>query len=308
VRPLGWLKPEYIFRPTQLVRRIGGTPLPDAPARLSLPGGLPILADPRHSIGRSLRTLGVFDLVVTETLWRLLDPGGWAVDVGANIGYMAGVMARRIHPGGRLFCFEPHPEVFAQLVENTTHWERLLRGVQFCRFQRAASSERGRATLLVPAGFATNQGLARLARPGESVEGGIQVESVRLDEALVDVSRVDLMKLDVEGHEFEALSGASRLLGRHQVRDVVFEEHGAYPTPASDLLEHYGYQVFRLTKTLLGPRLSDPRGEWRRSEWEPASYLATVAAGRAKERMRSRGWRVLGSRAAGGLAAAQQSD
>ena len=58
------------------------------------------------------------DLAVSEALWRLLDPGALALDVGANIGFMTNLMAWRSGPCGRVLAFEPHPEVFRSLAEN----------------------------------------------------------------------------------------------------------------------------------------------------------------------------------------------
>lgn len=37
--------------------------------------------------------MGVYDLPVSETIWRLLDPGDYAIDVGASLGHMTGIMA-----------------------------------------------------------------------------------------------------------------------------------------------------------------------------------------------------------------------
>jgi hypothetical protein len=60
--------------------------------------------------GRLLATLGVIDLVVTEALWQLTEPGELVVDVGANIGYMTAVLTARIcsQLGGYVWAFEAH--------------------------------------------------------------------------------------------------------------------------------------------------------------------------------------------------------
>jgi hypothetical protein len=47
-------------------------------------------------------------------------------------------------------------------------------------------------------------------------EGGYFVQSVALDEALGDLPRLDFVKIDIEGHEPQALEGFSRLMGRHR--------------------------------------------------------------------------------------------
>jgi hypothetical protein len=50
----------------------------------------------------------------------------------------------------------------------------------------------------------------------EPEEGGYFVQSVALDEVLGDLPRLDFVKMDIEGHEPQALAGFSRLVGRHR--------------------------------------------------------------------------------------------
>ena len=64
---------------------------------------------------------------------------------------------------------------------------------------------------------------------------------------------VGVLKLDVEMHELEALRGADGLLSRKLIRDIVFEEHRAAPTPVTTLLESYGYEIIGIRQGLGGP-------------------------------------------------------
>ena len=57
---------------------------------------------PADDVGRAIWRLGVYDLPVTELIWRLLDPGDSAFDVGANLVYMTGVMAARVGAQGQV--------------------------------------------------------------------------------------------------------------------------------------------------------------------------------------------------------------
>jgi FkbM family methyltransferase len=66
--------------------------------------------------------LGVYDLPVTETLWRLTELGDLGVDAGANIGYTASVLAVRAGPAGLVVAFEPHPVLRAELAANIARW------------------------------------------------------------------------------------------------------------------------------------------------------------------------------------------
>jgi FkbM family methyltransferase len=249
---------------------------------------------PAEEHGRALTSLGVIDLPVTETIWRLLQPGEVAVDVGANIGYMTSLMAHRIQHGS-VWSFEAHPEVFGELRFNTSVWETKLPHVNFQVRQLAISDRQAEVTLAVPEAFAGNRGLSFVAEEdgGKSApKRSFSVPSASLDH-LFRETQIGLLKVDVEGHEHKVLEGAQELLNHRQIRDVVFEEHGAYPTRATSVLEAAGYLVFRISRTFSGPTLLLPDSKVPRSDWEPTSFLATRDPERALELLKRPGWLAL---------------
>jgi hypothetical protein len=107
-------------------------------------------------------------------------------------------------------------------------------------------------------------------------------------------SHVALLKLDVEGHEASVLRGAAKLLGAGAIANVIFEEHGGYPSETSGILESSGFAVFGIGRGLLGPRLYDPRN-MPRPVWEPPNYLATLAPAQLRRSFALPGWRCLGA-------------
>jgi FkbM family methyltransferase len=297
VKLFGWVKPEYVFQPGQLLTRVSSAPTASEFAHVVLPWGLPIRVRPNEAHGRALCRLGIYDLTVTETLWRLIGRGEVVVDVGANIGYMTAVMVGRPDSSGTVMCFEPHPHVFEELMYNVAMWQRLVPGASLQCFQFGASDRAGTAILSEPPGFEQNRGLARTdSRPSEKLKS-YEIATRALDEVLGDVEVIHVLKLDVEGHEAKVLAGARRLLEDHRVRDVVFEEHKKYPTESTHLVEACGYRVYRLQKTFLGPRALPAQSERPPSSWEPSSFLATTAPERALRLLNARGWSAMRRRA-----------
>jgi FkbM family methyltransferase len=286
-------KPEYFYRPTQILRAIRSGRLKDnLEAIVKTPWGLPLAVDPRETIGYAILCLGIYDLSVSEALCRLLDRGDNAIDVGANIGYMSSLMVAKVGVTGSVESFEPHPELYARFRSNTRRWR--YRGINrvLTIVPAALSSQDGTATLGVPEEFMINQGLASLERFTESK--GIVVTTQRLDSA-VTAKNIALVKIDVEGHELQVLRGAERLLANHQIRDIVFEEENNYPTRTTEYLEKYDYKIYGLGMTFRGPVIAGGRliNEVPRREWEPKSLLATCAKERAEDRFRPGGWSVL---------------
>ena len=270
-------KPYYIFRPSQLVRRLAGR----APENIKLPWGARISINPNEDIGHALATTGVYDLTVSEVLWRLTEPDDVALDVGANIGYMSALLSAR---AARVVAFEPHPHLFERLSANVKGWKGNVEVHQL-----ALSDESGEESLCIPDGFERNEGVAFVSHHA-AVGRYIKVRAVRL--ADLNIDKVGIAKVDVEGRELNVLRGAGRLIG--QVRDIVFEEHGTHPTPATLYLQERGYHLFYLGRKMFGPTLTPVQHTPRtRDCYAPQNCLATLDAGRAQERMKPRGWRVL---------------
>jgi FkbM family methyltransferase len=216
---------------------------------------------------------------------RLADPGETAVDVGANIGYMARVLADRTGPAGTVFAFEPHPAMFAELLHNTENFGVIAK-------QAAVSDRAGKASLHVPHDFAGNHGIASLERPDSEFET-LAINCLTLDEALNEQTTVGVLKIDIEGHELAALSGAQAMLRAGRIRDIVFEEHNPRNSAVAAHLTEMGYAVFRLEKRFGGPRLVSPTSIVVHNGWESPAFLATIAPDRAQARMRQGGWCAL---------------
>lgn len=300
----GILKPEYFYQPQLALRRF----LPFRPSSNAefvenkLPWGLDIRTRPNEEHGQIISTIGVIDLAVTETIFRLADPGEIAVDVGANIGYMTAVLASRVSslPGGSVLAIEAHPEIFEELKYNVENWRKQLTNVNLEIQQIAISDERGKVTLGIPDSFATNRGLAAVLSRNDATEQPnlncwqtVTVESVSLDELLPAPKKIGVLKLDVEGYEISVLKGAKKLLKEQRIRDCVFEEHGEYPTDVTRFFEDMGYTVFRIQRQFFGPRLLAPDSNIARTKWQPTSFLATQQPERALNLFQERGWKAL---------------
>ncbi len=286
VRIANVARPEYIWRPSQIVRRLRlASRQPAATTDVRLAWGDRILVDPNQSVGIALLHLGVFDLPVAEALWRLSDPGENAIDIGAHLGVMSSLLARRCGPGATVHAFEPNPETVVRLQANVKRWTT---GATIVVHELAVSDEAGTFELYLPPAEARNDGVASLI-PGRGDRAQL-VKVCRLDDVLSD-SRPTVAKLDVEGAELRALIGAGRILAH--VRDLVFEEEN-YPSRVSDHLESRGFVIRRLDRTLLRPLLAEPRSVLRSGQ-EGANMLATRDIDRATHRYETVGWKCLRS-------------
>jgi FkbM family methyltransferase len=288
-------KPEYWFRPSQTFRRLSRIFRRFPPREVVLPWTLPVAIHPADDISKAIWTLGIYDLNVSEAIWRLLGPGGVAVDAGANIGHMTGLMAARCGPSGTVLAFEPHPRIFAELERNIARWKNAPIS-RICAYNCALSSTARLAALEEPEDFHTNRGIAHLTNSPDSRNVCFRVRCVRLDDHLPDVRNIDVLKLDVEGHEFDVMKGAQELLARKALRHIIFENNAcSFDAEIVSLLKHYGYDSYLLTRTFFGPQLADTIESQRYPHYLPCSFVASAAPDEMRARFRPRGWRVLRS-------------
>jgi FkbM family methyltransferase len=291
---IGSCKPEYVFRPRQFWHRLTCR-MSGLNPTVVLPWGLPLQVRLDDIIGRQIWTMGVFELAVSEILWRLTDPGDRAIDVGANIAYTASILAVRAGRSGGVVCFEPHPDVSAEASANIARWaEYLVAPVTLAR--SALSNRQGQLPLYVPRSFEGNRGLSSLSSDGRDAQT-IMVKVTTLDDVVGPTATIGVLKVDVEGHEADVLAGGATTLGRRAIRDIVFEDHNSQPSQVSAVLRPYNYTVFRVDYSYLRPIISDPRSAPPPGRsFDTPNYLATLDPVRARERMARRGWRCLTGR------------
>lgn len=287
-------KPWFVYRPRQLARRVGRA-LAAPPAGLTavtLPWGATLSVNAGETVGKSIWTTGVYDIAVSEVLFRLTPVGGQAIDAGANVGYMTSLLAAKAGPGGRVESFEPHPVVGQRLRDNVRHGAGpavAAVGVHAVALSDAA----GVARFVIPGDFAANEGIGHIAAGGGPAANEITVPTATLDDLFPD-RRFDVMKIDVEGHEAAVLRGARGLLGRGAIRHVVFEDHAIAASEPARLLKAAGYTLLQLGWAMRGPVTAPLDAPRVCKDYEAASYLATLDAAGAAALLAPRGWRIYG--------------
>jgi FkbM family methyltransferase len=142
--------------------------------------------------------------------------GGTFFDVGSHIGLLALSVARE-RPDVTIHAFEPNPANAARWREN----ER-LNGAPSVRLVEAAVSA---APGTVPFWTSPSESTSGLIRPGEARQGDVTVPAVTLDQYCQEhgIDQIDVLKVDVQGHEAAVLAGASDLLASGAIRATICE-------------------------------------------------------------------------------------
>lgn len=243
-------------------------------------------------IGKSIRKIGVHELTVSEILYRIIEPRNIFIDIGANIGYMTSIAVKKMKGKGKIFCFEPHPVIFKKLEQNIFNWKS---NTIIELFNIGLSDRKKLATLNETNNFSTNMGTASISDSTFYTINAnkIQCQIDKLDNIIEakTINEAIIIKIDIEGHELNAIKGMENLLTSKNVKHIIFEDHNKYPSDVSSLLENYEYKIFGLEKNFWGPKLSDPRIT-KYLPWESPNYVATQDEYLLKQKMRNKGWEI----------------
>lgn len=159
-----------------------------------------------------------------------------ALDIGANIGNHSLYFSDHFK---RVVSFEPHPRTFKVLSLNSELADNIV-----CH-NVGLSDQDGSAILSVlPANFGRSS-------IGESRDAkSVDIKLITLD-TFCKFENVKLLKIDVEGHELKALSGAKKLIQEHQPI-ILFEQHiddfKDCESSVLSLLKTLGYKDFAIVR------------------------------------------------------------
>jgi len=177
--------------------------------------------------------IAIHEPEATGAYWRAIREGMLIVDGGANRGGYTMLASKRAGPSGRIYAFEPEPENFKRLSR------RLSRLHNVVPVQQALGRSSGEARLNLDR-FHARHSLTRDGGDGRSVA----VSVISLDDFVREHSLpgLDLVKLDIEGAELEAIAGMADVLTAARRPVVLCELHPPLtPEQFRDALAVHGY-------------------------------------------------------------------
>lgn len=196
--------------------------------------GFRIYADPGDlQIGRHVLT-GAYEPEVEAVFRSVLRPGMAVIDIGANIGFFTMLSASLVGPGGAVLAIEPNP-ANARLLEAS----RRLNAFGWVTPAQVAAG-RGLGLLMLN----TTHSNGTTAEPGEDRDqllAANTVPCVPVDTLATGwaAGPVGLIKVDVEGAEYNALLGAAGVIGRD--RPVIISEFSPDLMPGISGIDGPGY-------------------------------------------------------------------
>lgn len=207
--------------------------------------------DLEDMVQESIFFFGFYEKPLATYFISQLSEGMVFVDVGAHVGQYTLLASKEVGPTGHVYSFEPHPTNFEALSYNV----RLNEFTNVSLYNAALADSLLECELFINAADAgrRNRGTHSLrVQKDWSRSAAIPIRAMRLDDVLGYVTRLDVLKIDVEGAELLVLKGAEKLLARFRPI-IAFESaeestasFGHSTTDAKRLLAERGYRLFKL--------------------------------------------------------------
>ena len=196
-------------------------------------------------IGKAIEKYGEFSELEVELFKQLCRTGDIVVEIGANIGTHTQVLSQLVGNTGRLIAFEPQRIIFQTLCANMAI--NSITNVECYLFAVGAEN----TTLLLPdINYQTEGNFGGVEI--NKFKQGHKVQVIKLDDFL-DIPRLRLLKIDVEGMEYEVISGAKQLIEKHKPILYVENDRKDKSEALIQLIQSLGYRLFWHTPPLFNP-------------------------------------------------------
>jgi FkbM family methyltransferase len=221
---------------------------------------------PGNETSRSVFVTGRYEPNEFCLLRQILKPGMTFIDAGANMGLYSIFAARRVGPRGKVLALEPSAREFEILQKNVKL--NSLTNVLTIRkaiFDRASQVELS----VAPLGKSGHNTLGAFGYD-TPLDHSERVQSERLDDLIhgEGLTRVDVIKMDIEGAETAALRGAEETLRQFkpvlliELSDRSLQHQGTSSRELLGLLEKQGYRIFSFDPATGTPVRLTPRPQF----------------------------------------------
>lgn len=207
-----------------------------------------VYVNPDSYIEWSILSGGTYENEIGKLIRISLKPGDCALDIGANIGLQSLRMAQAAGVEGRVYAFEPLDHLREKAAKNLQL--NSVSNVTLLPF--ALSDTEGEGEFAIDKN-SWNQGAFSLNNQSGNERQKISIKIADELEEIRQMEKLKLIKIDVEGFEFNVLKGLKQTLAKHKPR-LIFEYDENYwmrnaqrGDACFSFLQDLGYTLYQVT-------------------------------------------------------------
>tara|TARA_A100001037_G_scaffold301543_1_gene331307 strand:- start:1656 stop:2534 length:879 start_codon:yes stop_codon:yes gene_type:complete len=218
--------------------------------------GNKLFLDSSDSLRLSLKK--EFEPKTTDLIQERIFPGNIVIDIGANIGFFTLIMADIVKKEGKVFSFEPESKNF-QLLEKNVKVNNLSNVILE---NKAVGNINGETDMYLASNEDNiySQSMHRIYSSNIVSQNStpVKIKIIRLDdffEKLELIEKIDLIKIDVEGAEFDVLKGMSKILDLNKDLRIIMEfsienlqDFGSKPDEVMDFLLKKNFRLWKINE------------------------------------------------------------
>ena len=215
----------------------------------------------KNNIGieTSIITNNTYEPEVIKEIKLILNKGSTFIDGGANIGFFSLIASKVVGATGSVIAFEPTPLTLNYLKKNI-NVNKIKNIIVIAK--GLSSSEKQLPFLLRKDNPEANSIVAKEDDNLQDEGQIINISTISIDKFCSEknIKKVDLIKLDIEGQELEAIRGAREILLLNQNIKIIFELNIKFRKDGIEFAKEIFTELKRLNfsnyETLLNPRIS----------------------------------------------------
>jgi len=210
--------------------------------------------DKLSNFGSQLKLKGEYEPDLKLTLDKLLNEGDTFVDLGANEGYFSIIGGKIVGKKGRVISIEPQTRL--QNIINKNIKLNRISNVEL--FQLCISNKVGKEVIYLSPEL--NTGSSGVLKKQKYKVATENVDSMTLEDLIdkLQIKKVNLIKIDIEGSEYEAILGSKKLFEDKIIKNIALELHPKFLKKRNLDIDHIvnflneaGYKINKEFKNLV---------------------------------------------------------
>lgn len=148
-----------------------------------------------------------------ELLKKHIKQNDTVLDIGANIGFYATILSDIVGEKGVVHCFEPDSKNFEHLKKTTANFKNI----------KINNKAVGPKTEKLKIYTSKNLNVDHRTYKPEEYDKEIEIDAVSIDDHLASNPKVDLIKMDIQGFEMQAIQGMQNILDKNKGIKLISE-------------------------------------------------------------------------------------